>query len=272
MDAPAWSAPLLAEFVAAVSIAETGTAAAHAAVERAAEALDADVATLVFRTGRPARIDDLGEEAGPWVTAADVRSAVGVPISVEGRLWGIISVASGHGRPLSADTEARLAGFTELVATAIANAEAQAQLTASRARLVATADQTRLQIERDLHDGAQQRLVSLALQLRAPPLGELSAELGRVAAGLVSALDKLREYARGIYPRYGRAGLCPALKTLARQPGRAQGSRRGARRPGLPRQPAHGGNHPACGAPAHRRRPGHPGQPIAAITAATEAA
>jgi len=94
-----------------------------------------NVTTLVFRTGRLARIDDLGEEAGPWVTAADMRSAVGVPISVEGRLWGVISVASGHGRPLPADTGERLAGFTELVATAtaIANAEAQTQLTASRA-------------------------------------------------------------------------------------------------------------------------------------------
>jgi GAF domain-containing protein len=88
------------------------------------------VRTLVLRIGRPARIDDLDEEAGPWVAAADVRSAVGVPISVAGRLWRVISVASGHGRPLPADTEAGLAGFTELVATAIANAEAQAQSTA----------------------------------------------------------------------------------------------------------------------------------------------
>ena len=158
------------------------------------------------------------------MTAADVRSAVGVPISVEGRLWGVISVASGHGRPLPAYTEARLAGFTELAATAIANAEAQAQLTASRARLVATADQTRLRIERDLHDGAQQRLVSLALQLRAAqaavPLqfGELSAQLGAVAAGLTGALDELREYARGIHPAIlAERGLGPALKTLARR-------------------------------------------------------
>ena len=183
-----------------------------------------NVTTLVFRTGRPARIDDLGQEAGPWVAAGDVRSAVGVPISVGGRLWGVISVGSGHGRQLPADTEARLAGFTELVATAIANAEAQAQLTASRARLVATADQTRLQIERDLHDGAQQRLVSLALQLRAAQaavpsqLGELSAELGRVATGLTGALDELREYARGIHPAIlAERGLGPALKALARR-------------------------------------------------------
>ena len=183
-----------------------------------------NVTTLVFRTGRPARIDDLGQEAGPWVAAGDVRSAVGVPISVGGRLWGVISVGSGHGKPLPADTEARLAGFTELVATAIANAEAQAQLTASRARLVATADQTRLRIERDLHDGAQQRLVSLALQLRAaqaaipPQHGELSTELGRVAAELTSTLDELREYARGIHPAIlAERGLVPALKALARR-------------------------------------------------------
>src|SRR5690242_8487833 len=83
-----------------------------------------------------------------------------------GRLWGYIVVGSTRAEPLPAGTEARLAGFTELVATAIANAEAQATLTASRARIVATADATRRRIERDLHDGAQQRLVSLALRLR----------------------------------------------------------------------------------------------------------
>ena len=182
------------------------------------------VRTLVFRTGRPARIDDLGEEAGPWVTAADVRSAVGVPISVEGRLWGVISVASGRGRPLPADTEERLAGFTELVATAIANAEAQAQLTASRARLVATADQTRLRIERDLHDGAQQRLVQAIITLKLA-LRELDGS-SEDAAGLVeraletteSANQELRELARGIHPAVlRRGGLTPALKALAQR-------------------------------------------------------
>ena len=232
------------------------------------------VRTLVFRTGRPARIDDLGEEAGPWVTVADVRSAVGVPISVEGRLWGVISVASGHGRPLSADTEARLAGFTELVATAIANAEAQAQLTASRARLVATADQTRLRIERDLHDGAQQRLVSLALQLRAaqaavpPQLGELSAELGRVAAGLTGALDELREYARGIHPAIlAERGLGPALEDArpplpgARRPpdaGRRAAARAGRSQRVLCRLGGAGQRGQACARLGHHRhRRGH---------------
>ena len=108
--------------------------------------------------------------------------------------------------PLPADTEARLAGFTELAATAIANAEARAEVTASRARIVAAADQARRRIERDLHDGAQQRLVSLALRLRAaqaavpPELGELGAELDRAVAVAAGALDELREIARGIHP------------------------------------------------------------------------
>jgi signal transduction histidine kinase len=126
-------------------------------------------------------------------------------------------------QPLPADTETRLAGFTELVATAIANAEAHAQLTASRARIVATADETRRRIERDLHDGAQQRLVSLALRLRVaqatmPPQHELAAELEQVAAGLTSTLEELRDYARGIHPAIlAEGGLGAALKTLARR-------------------------------------------------------
>jgi signal transduction histidine kinase len=126
--------------------------------------------------------------------------------------------------PLPAGTEARLAGFTELAATAIANAEAQAALTASRARIVATADATRRRIERDLHDGAQQRLVSLALELRAaqaaapPGAGELVHQLDGVAAGLTGVLDELREIARGIHPAVlAEGGLRPALKTLARR-------------------------------------------------------
>ena len=122
-----------------------------------------------------------------------MRSAVGVPISVEGQLWGLMNVYSTHEERLPESTEARLAGFTELVATAIANAEARAALTASRARIVATADATRRHIERDLHDGAQQRLVSLVLQLRAaqatvaPDAGELTGQLDDVATGLTEA-------------------------------------------------------------------------------------
>src|SRR6202163_4722979 len=95
-----------------------------------------------------------------------LRTSVGAPIIVEGRLWGAAIIGSRKPDPLPADTEARMADFTDLVATAIANAQTRAQLTASRARIVAAGDEARRRIERDLHDGAQQRLVSLGLELR----------------------------------------------------------------------------------------------------------
>jgi signal transduction histidine kinase len=180
----------------------------------------------VFQTGRAARIDDYTGASGPAADDArdiGLRAGVGVPLSVEGRLWGVMFVAS-HSGPLPAGTEAQLAGFTELAGTAIANAEAQEALTASRARIVATADATRRRIERNLHDGAQQRLVSLALNLRAaeaaapPGADELVQQLDRVATGLDAVLDDLREIARGLHPAIlADGGLAPALKTLARR-------------------------------------------------------
>ena len=186
-----------------------------------------NMATLVFRTSRAVRIDDYRDATGP---AAGVGgdwgfcAAVSAPIAAGGRLWGIMTVASARHELLPGDTEARLTGFTELVGTAIANAEAQAALAASRARIVAAADETRRRIERDLHDGAQQRLVSLALQLReaqvtAPPgARELMRRLDGVAAGLDAALENLREIARGIHPTVlAEGGLGPALRTLARR-------------------------------------------------------
>src|SRR5260370_9726732 len=127
--------------------------------------------------------------------------------------------------PLPSGTEARLAGFTELAGTAIANAEAQTALTASRARIVATADATRRRIERNLHDGAQQRLVSLALDLRAAQAalaagtGGVVQQLDGVAAGMDGVLQDLREIARGLHPTIlAESGLPPALTTLARRP------------------------------------------------------
>ena len=172
-------------------------------------------AALVQRTGDAARVnaDD---------TTASDQSAVSAPIVVNGCLWGVIGIARRERLP--ADTEQRLASFTELVATAIANADAQAEVAASRARIVATADETRRRIERNLHDGAQQRLVTLTLQLRTAQatvpagLDGLAAELGRVAAGLTSTLDDLREYARGIHPAIlTERGLVPALRALTRR-------------------------------------------------------
>jgi signal transduction histidine kinase len=184
--------------------------------------------TLVFKTGRPARIDHHAAEDASAVTAiarsVGVRSAVAAPITVEGRLWGLVTAASTGQEPSPPATKQRLAAFTELVATAIANTQVREELTASRARIAAAADQTRRQIERDLHDGAQQRLVSLGLQLHAaqaavpPEADELAAELDGIAAGLDEALEELRELSRGIHPAIlAEGGLGPALRTLARR-------------------------------------------------------
>jgi signal transduction histidine kinase len=185
-----------------------------------------NVSTLVRRTGRSARIDDYADTSGQvedLPPGAGIRWSVGVPVTVEGRLWGVM-VAESRQEPLSADTEARLAGFTELVATAIANAEAQAALAASRARIVVATDGARQRIESDLHEGVLQRLVSLAGQIRAaraavpPAAAALTAELDRVSAEIGGVLDELREIARGLHPSaLADGGLRPALKTLARR-------------------------------------------------------
>jgi signal transduction histidine kinase len=154
-----------------------------------------------------------------------IRSSVGSPIVVEGRLWGALFIHSTHiHQPLPRDTGSRLTGFTELVATAIANAQSRAELVASRARVVAAADETRRRIERDLHDGIQQRLVSLGLEVRAaqptvpPQLGEVQGALSRVAEGLASVFDELREISHGIHPAIlSEGGLEPALRALRRR-------------------------------------------------------
>jgi signal transduction histidine kinase len=185
-----------------------------------------DAPTLVFQTHRPARIDDYTNASGPVAELAGglgLSAAVGVPVSVEGRLWGSLGVES-RAAPLPVGTEDRLARFTELAGTAIANAEAQDALTASRARIVATADATRRRIERNLHDGAQQRLVSLALDLRAAEAAaaagtaDLPQQLDELAVGMRDVLEELREIARGLHPAIlADGGLAPALKTLARR-------------------------------------------------------
>ena len=190
-------------------------------------ALEGTVSGLIFETRRPGRINSYADAPGSAAAAAremSWHSSVGAPVIVEGSLWGALAVVSTSDRPLPLDTEQRLAEFTELVATAIANAESRAELDASRARIVATADATRRRIERDLHDGAQQQLVSLALELRAtqaaaaPELGELRGELSRVVDGITGVLNGLREIALGIHPAIlAEGGLEAALKTLARR-------------------------------------------------------
>jgi signal transduction histidine kinase len=203
-------------------------------VDKGLEIADHGVAVSVLQTGVAAKTERFD---GPPGSVARLLHDVGAttaivsPIAVEGRPWGMVVVASRNADVFPADAERRIADFTELVATAIANAETQAQLIEtqaqlmkSRARVVASADQVRRRIERDLHDGAQQRLVSLVLQLRAaqaevpPELGELGVELERVTAGITSTLNELREYARGIHPAIlADGGLGSALKSLARR-------------------------------------------------------
>jgi signal transduction histidine kinase len=183
--------------------------------------------TLVYQTGRAARMESYDDTSGPLGNDArqrGLRSSVGTPVMVEGHLWGMLGVATSTEQPLPPETEARLASFAELVATAIANAESRSELAASRRRIVAASDQARRRIERDLHDGTQQRLVSLALAARTAEAnvpadeGDLRAELSRIAAGLADAATELQEFSRGIHPAIlSERGLGPALRTLARR-------------------------------------------------------
>jgi signal transduction histidine kinase len=186
-----------------------------------------DLAALVRRTGRPARAQpgELGlEPHGRNGPRRSVQSSVAVPIDVEAELWGVVIAASTRAEPMADATEIRLGSFTELVSTAIANAEAKAALTASRARIVVTADETRRRLLRDLHDGAQQGFVKVSLRLRlaqaAVPsdLPEVAADLDEAVEELNGAIDSLRDFARGIHPAIlTREGLHPALDVLARQ-------------------------------------------------------
>jgi len=184
-----------------------------------------NVATLVYETGRPARVADSDWPLHDWNgQRRPMTSAVGAPLVVDGHLWGVMAVASSTAAGLPADTEGRLADFTELVAMAIANAEAHDELTASRARVVATADEARRRIERDLHDGAQQSLVSTMMKLK---IAEKASDEGAGNAQQLihdavesteRALEELGELARGIHPVVlTRNGLTAALKALARR-------------------------------------------------------
>jgi signal transduction histidine kinase len=178
---------------------------------------------IVARTGAPARIDDY---AGVRGRAAEMmveyghRSAVAAPVVVAGgRIWGLVLVSSAGS--LGVDAEHRLADFAELVALALESAEARAELRASRVRILEAGVLERRRLERNLHDGAQQRLVSLAVQLRVleKRLGDRDAAVALLrgaAVELEQALAELRELARGLHPAVlADRGLAPALETLA---------------------------------------------------------
>jgi GAF domain-containing protein len=181
---------------------------------------------VIYQTRRAARIDDFTHATGLNAAARDagVTAAVGVPVVVGGTVWGSICAATTSDEPFAPDTEERLGRFRELVATFISNAIMREELAASRARVIAAADDARRRIERDLHDGAQQQLVTLAVALRRAQAkipsasAQLRADLSRVADGLASAVDELREISRGIHPAVlTEGGLSPALKALGRR-------------------------------------------------------
>ena len=190
--------------------------------------LDGDsVGTRIWHTGHCARIDDYADVKGSLATrlrALGLRSGVGAPVTVDGATRGALIIGSEREEPMPAETEARISDFADLVATAIANSETRAELKASRARIVAAADQARRGIERDLHDGAQQRIVSLGLGLRtleaSIPEGQQAVrdQVENLVNGMADLYTDLQELSRGIHPAIlSKGGLGPAIKTLARR-------------------------------------------------------
>jgi signal transduction histidine kinase len=144
------------------------------------------------------------------------------PIVVDGKEWGVAAVSSSRAQPFPPDTEARLTDFAELVAMGIANAQARSDLAASRTRIVTAADDARRRLERDLHDGAQQRLVSLALKARVTELSlpadrdAIREQLAEIVNGLGDVSEELRAISRGIHPAIlSTGGLGAALTSLA---------------------------------------------------------
>ena len=192
--------------------------------------LDGDtVVAKVLRSGKPQRVDRYEDTRGDLAAQmhrSGYRAAVAAPVTVAGTLWGALAAATRSDEPLPADLETRLSDFADLVAQRLANAEAHEQLAASRARIVEVGDAERRRLERNLHDGAQQRLVSLALDLRMvdvllekdPPAAR--ERLTAAQEQLTSGLAELRELARGIHPAIlTERGLGPALEGLvARAP------------------------------------------------------
>ena len=195
------------------------------AIGEVLEAKESSAIGRVLRTGAPARVDDWGgmrdqSEIAEAIFRVGYRSSAAAPIVVAGALWGAVAITSED--PLPDDTEDRLGAFCELVSLAVASAQARADLIASRTRLVEAGDEQRRRLERNLHDGAQQHLVSVAVKLRvarsqveAKPditarlLDEALQELG-------AGLEELREIARGLHPAIlGEHGLGRALEVLA---------------------------------------------------------
>jgi PAS domain S-box-containing protein len=184
-----------------------------------------NVTSDVVRTGRTARLDDYSDASGSigeYARVTGVRSVVAAPVVVDGRTWGVLAAIWTDRAPPADDAEPRLAGFAELLDTAIANADSRDQLTASRARLLSAGDEARRRVVHDLHDGAQQRLVHTVLTLKLAQQ-VLPDEAGRGLALVEEALgtaqranDELRELALGILPAaLTRGGLRAGVEAFA---------------------------------------------------------
>jgi signal transduction histidine kinase len=182
------------------------------------------LAPKICRSGRPERVDDYSGLTGVLaerLQALGIRSGVGAPVVVDGELWGAVVVSSVDVNTFARGDEHRIAAFTDLVAMALANAQTREHLAASRARVVAAGDGERRRLERDLHDGAQQRLVALAIGLRiidrlvdTDPQAAHEA-LTRASEELSATLAELRELARGLHPAVlSDHGLEPAVRSL----------------------------------------------------------
>jgi PAS domain S-box-containing protein len=187
------------------------------------------LASVIYRSGRPERIDSYEGLKGPMadmLRELGLRSSVGAPITLGGRLWGAVIVSTPEEELFPEGSEQRMADFAELVSLALDNAESRRELAASRARIIEAGDAERRRLERNLHDGAQQRLVAVSLSLRTcerklaagdPQALEL---LERAKAELTAALEELRELARGIHPAIlTDHGLVPAIEALAARAG-----------------------------------------------------
>ncbi len=185
------------------------------------------VSGRVAATRLPARVANYAQVSGPIAAAVTrdvgIQSAVGAPILVGGHLWGVMMALSTEEKHLPDDAETRLAAFTELVATAISNTTARTELIESRARIVAAGDEARRRIERNLHDGTQQRLIALGLDIQRvrttipQDQHDTHLELQRLEQDLETVLEDLRELSRGLHPPLlARRGLGSSLRALAR--------------------------------------------------------
>jgi PAS domain S-box-containing protein len=181
---------------------------------------------VIQRTGAPARVDGyetVSGELAALIRKRGIRSEVGAPVIVEGQVWGALIAGTDGDEPLPAGAERRVASFAELIATAVSNASTRSELIASRARIVAAGDEARRRIERNLHDGTQQRLIALGLDLQAVAAGipdelaDAHSGLERIGVDLESVLEDVRELSRGLHPGLlSQAGLGSSLRALAR--------------------------------------------------------